>query len=127
MLAYQEPEVYNHLEKIQFKPDLYAISWILTAFSHVFTINKVFKIWDELLVNSPALLLFVGISILKHLKNELITLDFNGVILLFSNLPNISIEPCLEDAKLSLRNTPLTISFSRYSVEKVCYQFLFYL
>ena len=48
--AFHDPVLFNHLDEIGFIPDLYAIPWVLTMFSHVFPLHKIFHLWDRLLL-----------------------------------------------------------------------------
>ena len=50
--AFHDPELFNHLDEIGFIPDLYAIPWVLTMFSHVFPLHKIFHLWDRLLLGA---------------------------------------------------------------------------
>ena len=45
--AFHDPVLFNHLDGIGFIPDLYCIPWVLTMFSHVFPLHKIFHLWDR--------------------------------------------------------------------------------
>jgi hypothetical protein len=51
---------------------------------------------------------------MKQLRNQLLPLDFNQCIMLFSNLPEIDIDLCLEDAMAMLRITPGSVAVSKF-------------
>ena len=52
--AFHDPDLFNHLDEIGFIPDLYAIPWVLTMFSHVFPLHKIFHLWDRLLLGNTS-------------------------------------------------------------------------
>jgi hypothetical protein len=49
LLHLEEPELATHLEKIQFLPELYALTWFLNLFSMVFDVTRVKRLWDFIL------------------------------------------------------------------------------
>lgn len=106
LIAFHTPSLYNHLFEIGFQPELYAIPWFLTVFTHVFPLEKIFVIWNKLLVNDSTFPLFIGLGILWQLKVNLMSFGFNECILLFSDLPDINIDKCLEEAERLARRTP---------------------
>jgi TBC domain-containing protein kinase-like protein len=87
MIAFHEPELYNHLDSIAFHPELYAIPWFLTMFTHILPLHKIYHLWDTLLLGNCSFPLFIGVSILQHLKDDLLSFDFNECILMFSDMP----------------------------------------
>lgn len=115
LISFNEPELAAHFESIDFKPDLYAIPWFLTMFSHIFPLYKIFHVWDCLLVGSSAFPLCIGVSILKQLRNILLKSDFNECILFFSELPEINIEKCVIDALDIFKSTPESCTFREHS------------
>ena len=106
LIAFHGPELYNHLFDVGFQPELYAIPWFLTVFTHVFPLEKIFLIWNKLLVNNSSFPLFIGLGILWQLKGNLLSFGFNECILLFSDLPDINIDKCMEDAECLASITP---------------------
>ena len=50
LIAFNDAELADHFEEIEFRPDLYAIPWFLTMFAHVFPLYKIFHLWDTLLL-----------------------------------------------------------------------------
>lgn len=53
----------------------------------VFPLNKIFHLWDMLLLGCSSFPLCIGVAILTQLKTLLAKADFNECILLFSELP----------------------------------------
>ncbi|XP_068627639.1 TBC domain-containing protein kinase-like protein [Battus philenor] len=117
MAAFHEPELATHLHEINFVPELFAIPWFLTMFSHVFPLHKIVHLWDALLVEGPALPLFMGVGILRQLRDTLLDSGFNECILLFSDLPEIDIGECVKESIEMLRSSPRSISYRRFTNE----------
>ncbi|XP_045459729.1 TBC domain-containing protein kinase-like protein [Melitaea cinxia] len=117
MTAFHEPELATHLHDINFVPELFAIPWFLTMFSHVFPLHKIVHLWDALLVEGPSLPLFMGVGILRQLRETLLDSGFNECILLFSDLPEIDIGECVKESIEMFRSSPKSISFRRFTNE----------
>uniref|UniRef100_A0A9J8AM45 TBC domain-containing protein kinase-like protein n=1 Tax=Cyprinus carpio carpio TaxID=630221 RepID=A0A9J8AM45_CYPCA len=90
IIAFHDPELSNHLNEIGFIPDLYAIPWFLTMFTHVFPLHKIFHLWDTLLLGNSSFPFCIGVAILQQLRDRLLASGFNKCILLFSDLPGKS-------------------------------------
>ena len=116
LMAFHGPDLYNHLFDVGFQPELYAIPWFLTVFTHVFPLEKIFLIWNKLLVNNSSFPLFVGLSILWQLKGNLLSFGFNECILLFSDLPDINIDTCMRDAEYLASITPESGPERQYAI-----------
>uniref|UniRef100_T1GJ66 Rab-GAP TBC domain-containing protein n=1 Tax=Megaselia scalaris TaxID=36166 RepID=T1GJ66_MEGSC len=110
LTAYHEPVLSTHLVGINFIPELFAIPWFLTMFSHVFPLHKILHLWDKLMLGDNSYPLFIGISILKQLKPTLLSSGFNECILLFSDLPDIVMENCVLESQEMYETTPKSLS-----------------
>jgi len=106
LIAFHDPDLYNHLDEIGFQPELYAIPWFLTMFSHVFPLQKIFYLWDTLLIGNSMLPLCIGIAILQQFREQLLSYGFNDCILLFSDMPAIDIERCVKESIKLFNHTP---------------------
>ncbi|ORE03284.1 RabGAP/TBC [Rhizopus microsporus var. microsporus] len=111
LLSFHDPELSSHLDAIGFMPDLYAIPWFLTLFTHVFPLDKIYHLWDKLLVGPSSLPLFAGIAILRQIRDTLLTYEFNDCIVLFSDsFPKVDIEKCVQSALNMCKVTPPSIT-----------------
>lgn len=111
LLSFHDPELSSHLDTIGFMPDLYAIPWFLTLFTHVFPLDKIYHLWDKLLVGPDSLPLFAGIAILRQIRETLLSYEFNDCIVLFSDsFPKVDIEKCVSSALTMCKVTPPSIS-----------------
>lgn len=111
LIAYHDPELTNHLDNIGFIPELYAIPWFLTMYTHVFPLHKIFHLWDTLLLGHACFPLCIGVSILKQLRNNLLSYGFNECILMFSDMPEIDIQRCVQDSIKIFCSTPKSITY----------------
>uniref|UniRef100_A0A8C4R862 TBC domain-containing protein kinase-like protein n=1 Tax=Eptatretus burgeri TaxID=7764 RepID=A0A8C4R862_EPTBU len=115
LIAFHDPELSNHLNHIKFIPDLYAIPWFLTMFTHVFPLHKIFHLWDTLLLGNHSFPLCVGVAILQQLRARLLASAFNDCILLFSDLPEVDIERCVRDSTSLFCCTPRSATFRQHA------------
>ncbi|XP_037112675.1 TBC domain-containing protein kinase-like protein [Syngnathus acus] len=115
MIAFHDPELSNHLNDIGFIPDLYAIPWFLTMFTHVFPLHKIFHLWDTLLLGNSSFPLCIGMAILQQLRDRLLANGFNECILLFSDLPEIDIERCVRESINLFFWTPKSATYRQHA------------
>ncbi|XP_014223795.1 TBC domain-containing protein kinase-like protein [Trichogramma pretiosum] len=118
IITFHDPQLANHLKSITFVPELFAIPWFLTMFSHVFPIHKILHLWDKLLLGDSSFPLFVGLAILKQLRDFLLASGFNECILLFSDLPEIDIELCVKDSMSMYQKTPSSITYRKHQYDQ---------
>ncbi|XP_033217840.1 TBC domain-containing protein kinase-like protein [Belonocnema kinseyi] len=118
VIAFHDPQLANHLKSINFVPELFAIPWFLTMFSHVFPLHKILHLWDKLLLGDSSFPLLVGLAILRQLRDSLLTSGFNECILLFSDLPEIDIELCVKDSMIMYQRTPSSITYRKHQFDQ---------
>ncbi|RKP18821.1 RabGAP/TBC [Rozella allomycis CSF55] len=106
LISFHDPQLNSHLHAIGFLPDLYAIPWFLTLFTHAIPLEKIYHIWDAFLVSPKSLPLFFGLSIIEEFRDLLLRSDFNECISFFSEFPEIDIYKCLQKAISLCRITP---------------------
>lgn len=114
MIAFHDPRLFNHLDTIGFIPELYAIPWFLTMYTHVFPLQKIFLLWDTLLLGEASLPLCVGVALLRQLKDRLLQFGFNECILLFSDMPDIDMERVVRESKQVFCSTPPSVTFRQH-------------
>lgn len=114
LVMFHEPALAKHLNTISFIPELFAIPWVLTMFSHVFPLHKILHLWDKLILGDSSYPLFIGIAILKQLKTTLLESGFNECILLFSDLPDIDMETCVNDSQKMYEKTPKSVCHRKH-------------
>jgi TBC domain-containing protein kinase-like protein len=109
LLAYHDPELFLHLKNKQFSPELYVIPWFLTLFAHVLPLEKVYKLWDVLLLeDDPHLPLYFSIAFMKQKRLALLESDFNTMKTL-TDTRSIDIKQCIIDSESIKKRTPLSV------------------
>ena len=68
LIAFHDPHLFNHLDELGFTPELYAIPWFLTMFTHVLPLHKTIHVWDTLLLGNEGFPLCIGLAILNQLR-----------------------------------------------------------
>ncbi|KAI9143714.1 rab-GTPase-TBC domain-containing protein [Paraphysoderma sedebokerense] len=110
LLSFHDPELSVHLDSIGFHPELYSISWFLTLFAHVLSLDKIYQLWDSILLGPPSLPLYTGVSILILSRSILLSSDFSTCIVTFSaEFPEVDMEKCIEMAVNMCRETPKSV------------------
>lgn len=80
--------------------------------SDVFPLDKIYHLWDKLLFGPSSLPLFVGIAILRQIRDTLLNSDINGCFVLFSeSFPEVDIEKCMQNALSMCKVTPPSITY----------------
>uniref|UniRef100_A0A7S1KTF5 Rab-GAP TBC domain-containing protein n=1 Tax=Percolomonas cosmopolitus TaxID=63605 RepID=A0A7S1KTF5_9EUKA len=118
LLSYHEPQISHHMDIIGFKPELYTIPWFLTLFAHVLPIEKIFRLWDHILLDTHLLPLHIAVSFLKQQRTELLHSDFNEMMGVLTNMHHINIEKVVEDSYALQQKTPKCI------LDPKCLQYL---
>ena len=100
LLASELPGLASHFAAEGVQADFFAIPWLLTMFSHVLPIPHTLRLWDVLLAHADAptaesLPLFFAIAVLEQSKEELLRLDFNGMLLYLARLPPVDLDLAL--------------------------------
>lgn len=84
----------------------------------IFPLDKIYHLWDKILVGPSSLPLFVGIAILQQFRQELMRSEFNEAIGIFSEtFPEMDIEKCIEAALSMCRVTPPSTCWLSYDSE----------
>ncbi|CAJ0609455.1 unnamed protein product [Cylicocyclus nassatus] len=115
LLAFVDAKLYTRLASMDFYPELFAIPWFLTCFAHVLPIHKLFHVWDQLLQRDSSFPLFIGLAILHQLRQTLIDASFNDAILLFSDLPDLSMEVVVAESIAYYDRVPPSCAFRSHA------------
>ncbi|XP_022916046.2 TBC domain-containing protein kinase-like protein [Onthophagus taurus] len=119
LIAFHDAPLANHLNDINFIPELFAIPWFLTMFSHVFPLHKILHLWDKLLQGDSSFPLHVGLSVLTQLRSRLLSSGFNECILLFSDLPDVDMERCVNDSLRTYKSTPKSLTVREHQNKEI--------
>ena len=77
------PDLHQHFKRINIEPFQYASQWFLTVFTAKFPLNAVFYIMDVFLLSGIETIFQIALSLLSASKQELLALDFEGVLKFF--------------------------------------------
>uniref|UniRef100_A0A6G1SK20 Rab GTPase-activating protein 1 n=1 Tax=Aceria tosichella TaxID=561515 RepID=A0A6G1SK20_9ACAR len=83
LLADNMPDLYQHFKTINIEPFQYASQWFLTVFTAKFPLNAVFYIMDVFLLSGIETIFQIALALLSASKQELLALDFEGVLKFF--------------------------------------------
>lgn len=82
ILTFCAPDIAAHFTKMGLGPELFTLSWFMTYFAHVFSLEKVWYILDHVLTGHKFLVLFIAVGIIDQLRDQLLKHDFGQVNLL---------------------------------------------
>lgn len=83
LLEDQMPDIHQHFNLIGIEPFTYASQWFLTVFTAKFPLNAVFYIMDIFLLDGMNTIFQVALALLGSSRQELLSLDFEGVLKYF--------------------------------------------
>jgi len=114
LVQFHDPVVALHLRKLEIKPDLFAIPWLLTMFAHVFPMHILWPLWDEMFLETKStrgtFVLLFAVSIIVQLRQVILHLDNFGECIAFLTRFPISLDqlvPCaLQLTCEAIRITP---------------------
>lgn len=87
LLVYHDPQLALHLHDNGFPPELYSPQWFLTLYSRALPINQVLRLWDMIIaIDDPAFTFFVGLCLLRRLRNELLLAEIDSIPEIFKQL-----------------------------------------
>lgn len=87
LLLYHDPQLANHLHDNGFIPELYSPAWFLTLYSRTLPINHVLRLWDFVIaVDDPAFTFFIGLCLLRRLRDEFLHADVAIIPEIFKKL-----------------------------------------
>ncbi|XP_071628429.1 TBC1 domain family member 1 isoform X1 [Temnothorax longispinosus] len=69
------PAIYNHFDKHEVSPTLYAAPWLLTLFSSQFPLGFVTRVFDLLFLESSEVLFRVSVALLEDHQDQLLCCD----------------------------------------------------
>uniref|UniRef100_A0A7S1ER00 TBC1 domain family member 23 n=1 Tax=Timspurckia oligopyrenoides TaxID=708627 RepID=A0A7S1ER00_9RHOD len=77
LMHYHDPQLASHFELNHVSVDLFATSWILTAFSRNLSIELTLTLWDRMVLDaeSPCGLLFFCLELLMSNRNQLLNVS----------------------------------------------------
>ena len=87
LIKYHSPEIHNLFEKASIFPELYATSWLITAFSYKLQLNNLFYFWNKLISeNDPLMLHYLIVALLIIKKNTFINYDIGCIPIIINKI-----------------------------------------
>jgi hypothetical protein len=74
----------------------------------VFPLDKIFPLFDQLLVGPPSLPLYVGLALLRQLRAPLLAAGFNDATLIFSDSPDVDMSLCVQQVRVRAHTSTCT-------------------
>lgn len=112
LLAFHDPKLFMHLHNQQFNPELFAIPWFLTLFTHILPIESTFRLWDFMFQYDASMIYFISMAVMRQIRRQLLSIDFNDLVLFFSELhskQSLDMAKVLADAEKISRVTPTSL------------------
>lgn len=102
IMEMKEPEIYEHLQKVNINNTLYLFRWVTLLFAQEFPIDKVLLIWDCILCDSTNdFICCFAVSMVAEIKKQLLSSDFSGCLKLLQKYPSsIDVHTILKRARL---------------------------
>lgn len=113
-LRYCDPLLACHLfDTLQCGPELFAVPWLLTLFAHREPLQRVYPLWDYVLVRSgshPHVLTALCVVALMQRRAQLLSQgDFAGALASLSGPADLHVAALLRDTELLLQAVPPVI------------------
>ncbi|GET85415.1 hypothetical protein, conserved [Leishmania tarentolae] len=112
VLRYCDPLLAHYLfDVLGCTPELYAISWLLTLFSHSLPTRKVYLLWDLLFVEDDvACLVALCAVVIVHKREVLMSTDFSGCLASFSSgASSMNVAAVVGDARWLMKVVPPSV------------------
>jgi hypothetical protein len=106
LIKFHDAELAEYMQRIHLTPNLFAISWFMTMFAHLFTLEKIHHVYDKLLLAPSSLFLLFAVAIVLDMKVDLMQKEFNDCMLMFGDLAKMNVDKVLGKALLLLESTP---------------------
>jgi len=87
LLKYHEPTVYNKLDKLEIRPEIYATNWLINYISGKLNLNYFYDLWDQMLnIKDPLFIQFMLVAIIKINRELIINCEENFIAPVMTSL-----------------------------------------
>ncbi len=101
LVALEIPAVAAHFDAIGIESDMYIISWIMSLYCRVLSIDDALRIWDAFFLLGDAFLFKAAVAILRVLQDGLLRSNFEDCAYTLSHLPDrVSAETIFAEVRL---------------------------
>ncbi|XP_057334117.1 TBC1 domain family member 1 isoform X1 [Microplitis mediator] len=114
------PAVYNHFDKHEVSPTLYAAPWLLTLFASQFPLGFVTRVFDLLFLESSEVIFRVALALLEEHQDQLLLCDSFEEIMEYLKLKVPAVDKTMLDRVMKhvfLPDTEISRQLNEYRVE----------
>ena len=87
LLKYHDPTVYNKLDSLEVRPEIYATNWLVTYISGKITLNNFYHLWDRMInIEDPLFIQFMLLAIIKDKRELILNCDSNLLAIMMTSL-----------------------------------------
>eukprot|EP00027_Filamoeba_sp_ATCC50430_P002344 CAMPEP_0168553946 /NCGR_PEP_ID=MMETSP0413-20121227/7516_1 /TAXON_ID=136452 /ORGANISM="Filamoeba nolandi, Strain NC-AS-23-1" /LENGTH=358 /DNA_ID=CAMNT_0008584651 /DNA_START=132 /DNA_END=1205 /DNA_ORIENTATION=- len=102
LLSLADPELHRYFKQSEVEP-FFALSWVITWFSHSFdNLDSIARLFDLFIASHPLMPLYVGVAIILHFREKLlreVDCEYSAVHTFLCNVPqDIPLEPIINKA-----------------------------
>ncbi|CAO3624739.1 unnamed protein product [Cunninghamella echinulata] len=80
LLRIHLPQIYRHLEAQKIHSTMYASQWFMTLFAYRCPLDLVFRVIDMVFADGSAIVLNVGLALMKKNQPTILSLEFEGLL-----------------------------------------------
>ena len=81
------PKLWDHLKKQNVHQNMYLPEWVMTVFTRNFSFEFVTRVWDIFIYEGMKILYRVCLGLLKSIEDELLSSEFDHIMVLIRNIP----------------------------------------
>lgn len=113
------PELYQHFDKHEVSPTLYAAPWLLTIFASQFPLGFVTRVFDLIFLENTDVIFRVALALLTHHKEQLLKCDsFEEIMNYLKNtVPAIVDRTILDKIMKQVFTSDISKQLNEYKVE----------
>ncbi|CAL4065462.1 unnamed protein product, partial [Meganyctiphanes norvegica] len=85
-----DPQIYNHLNKLEIAPQIYGIRWVRLLFGREFALQDLLMVWDAIFAdthNNFPLVDFLTVAMLLFIKEPILTGDYTTCLKFLMRYP----------------------------------------
>ena len=87
LLKYHEPTVFNKLDTMEIRPEIYATNWLITYLSGKLNLMNFFNLWDKIIkIEDPLFILYLLVALIKDKRELIINCDRNLLATMMTSL-----------------------------------------
>jgi hypothetical protein len=96
------PRLWEHLEKQELDPSMYATEWAMTMFCRGFSFDLVTRVMDIYLLDGYKVVYRVMLALMKNVESSLMSADFEGIMDVLRRIPELTDAETVMDLAYSI-------------------------